>query len=158
MMILTLNGNRLKTVIAAVLGIMLCYGIYRYCVQSCQTSVDTRLNVELFDIGKGCVIKMIPVDDAVLAESKKIIRGITGYYLKANAIPEKGNIIKIPFEPDLNVRNKWLNNCGIKAIDKMYIVYPEESTPYVLILDKKGRPYLYNFDYDANRLLNKVND
>ncbi|MEN6316756.1 MAG: hypothetical protein ABFD25_21170 [Clostridiaceae bacterium] len=158
MMILTLNGNRLKTVIAAVLGIMLCYSIYHYCVQSCQASVNTRLNVELFDIGKGCVIKMTPVDDAVLAESKKIIKGITGYYLKANAIPEKGNIIKIPFEPDLNVRNKWLNNCGIKAIDKMYIVYPEEGTPYVLILDKRGRPYLYNFGCDANRLLNKVND
>lgn len=158
MMILTLDGNRLKAVIAAVLGIMLFCGIYHYCVQSCQASVNTRLNVELFDIGKGCVIKMIPVDDAVLAESKKIIKGITGYYLKANAIPEKGNIIKIPFEPDLNVRNKWLNNCGIKAIDKMYIVYPDESAPYLLILNEKGRPYLYNFDYDASKLLNKVND
>ncbi len=157
MIILTLNGNRLKAVIAAILGIMLCYGIYHYCVSACQASVSTFLNIELFDIGKGCVIKAIPADDTALAESKKIIKGITGFYLKANAIPEKGNIIKIPFEPELNVRNKWLNNCGIKAIDKMYVVYPDESTPYLLILDKKGRPFLYNFDYDANKLLNKVN-
>lgn len=156
MMIVTVNGRKLKVAMAAVLVIILCFSIYHYRMRAYQASVNAPLNLEIFNIDKGCVTKVIPVDEDISAESKKIIKGISGLYVKANAIPEKGSIIKIPIMPELKVKNKWLNQCGIKTIDKIYIVYPDECKPYLLILDEKGRPFLYNCDHDINRLLKKA--
>jgi len=96
------------------------------------------------------------VDDISLSEAKKILKGITGLYLKANAIPEKGYIIKIPFEPDLKVKNQWLNDYDINYIDKMYIVFPEEGMSYLLVLDKKERPILYKTKSNVDTLLKRL--
>lgn len=156
MMIVTVNGRKLKAAMAALLVIILCLTVYHYRMLACQASVNAPLNIEIFNIDKGCVTKVIPVDEDILAESKKIIKGISGLYVKANAIPEKGNIIKIPFMPELKVKNKWLNQCGINSIEKMYIVYPDDSKPYLLMLDEKGRPFLYNFDHGMDRFLKDV--
>ena len=156
MLIVTVNGRILKYIMAAIFIAVLGYGIYRIASPNLQASANIPENIEIFDIGKGCVTKIAPVDDAAIAEAKKILKGITGLYLKANAIPEKGYIIKIPFEPDINVKNHWLNDYDINYIDKMYIIYPEEGVPYLLILDKKERPVLYKTKSSTENILKKL--
>lgn len=119
-------------------------------------SSDDQKNIEIFDIGKGSVTKAVPVNDTALTEAKKFLKGITGVYLKANALPEKGCIVKIPFEPEIKVKNRWLNDYGILYIDKMFIIFPEEGTPYLFILDNKERPYLFNFEGDTDKLMKNL--
>lgn len=157
MVVIIVNKKLLGVITTAIFIVFMGLGFYQSSSTSAfLASANVSPNIEIFNIGKGSIIKVLPVNDIALAEAKKILRGITGMYLKANAIPEKGYIIKIPFEPNIKVKSQWLAEYDILSIDKMYIVFPHEGTPYLLILDKKERPYLYNFKSDTDKLLKSL--
>lgn len=120
-----------------------------------STSVDE--NVEIFDIGKGNVIMEVQVNTIALTEAKKYIQRITGTYVKVKALPDKGYIIKIPFKPTLTVKNQLLNDYNINSIDKIFIIFPQEDAPYLLVLDGCERPYFYYFEGDTDKLLRSLN-
>lgn len=179
MVVITIKGKLLRAIIASIFIVLLGFSFYRYTediraenrqygtifgiseldgvtVSAFLVSSNDKKNIELFDIGKGSVTKSVPVNDIVLTEAQKILKGITGMYLKANALPEKGCIIKIPFEPDIKVKNHWLNDYNINSIDKMFIIFHDEGTPYLLVLDSKERPYLFYFKGDTDKLMKSL--
>lgn len=160
MVIITTKRKSLEAIIASIFIILIGICIYRYMTNTESAfliSANAEKNIEIFDIGKGSVSKTVPLNDIALAEAKKFLNGITGVYLKVNAIPVKGYIIKIPFAPDIKVNNQWFNEYDINPIDKMFIVFPEEGASYLLVLDKKQRPYLFNYEGNAEKLLKSLN-
>jgi hypothetical protein len=114
---------------------------------------NINCNIEIFDINKGSVIKEIQVNDFAIAEGEKFLQGITGMYVKVNAFPDSGYIIKVPFKPNIKVENQWLNGNNIKYVDKFFVIFPQKGVPYLLVLDEKERPYFYYFNGDLEKLL-----
>ncbi|HOV27392.1 MAG TPA: hypothetical protein PK566_13685 [Pseudobacteroides sp.] len=114
-------------------------------------------NVEIFDISKGEVIREMETSSVIQKEAENYLKNIDGMFVKANAIPEKGYIIKVAFEPPAKVDNKWLDSYGINSVDQVFVIFPENAIPYLLVLDKKSRPLFYNFEGRTNDLLQILN-
>lgn len=160
MVMITIKRKFLAAIIASIFIILTGFSIYKYMADTKSAfliSTNAEKDIEIFDIAKGSVSKTVPVNDIALAEAKKFFKGITGVYLKVNAIPVKGYIIKIPFEPKIKVNSHWFNDNNINPIDKLFIVFPEEGTSYLLVLDKKQRPHLFNYEGSAEKLLKSLN-
>lgn len=156
MIIISIKPKYARAVGAAMLLALLGYFYYLCTVPAFKVSSNSTESIEIFDISKGSVTKSIPVYEAAVDEAEKILKSINGLYIKAKAIPEKGLIIRIPFEPVLKIKNKWLNDYNIKTIDKMYIVFPEEGESYLFVLDEKERPYLFTHKSSTEKLLKKL--
>lgn len=124
---------------------------------SSNIRVQENLNIEIFDISKGSVIKKIHSNQILQSEVEKYLKGITGLYVKVKAIPDKGYIIKIPLEPSVKVQNQWLIDYDINSVDEVFIIFPEQETPYLLVLDNKDRPLFYTFEGNTNELLKNLN-
>lgn len=115
--------------------------------------VQEENSVEIFDINKGEVIKKVKANDFIQSEAKKYILGITNIYTKIKAFPDRGEIIKIPLNPAVNVSNQWLD----RVVDKVFIILPENEDPYLLILDEKERPLFYTFEESTRELVESLN-
>ena len=124
---------------------------YRYVFAT--RNADESEKIEIFDIGKEKVVLSVPADKRMLDEAKSILDSITGIYVKANALPENGFIIKVAFRPELVIDKGWIVNYDINPVEKMFIIVPEGKTPYLLLLDNHERPYLFNFKRDIDKLL-----
>jgi uncharacterized ubiquitin-like protein YukD len=165
MIIITIRKNILRIIFISFVIIFTGLCFYKYNIsklEKTQVSVflvssTTYEDIEIFDVDKGKVIKVIQVNETTLNEAKSYIQRITGMYQKINALPNKGYIIKIPFEPYLVVKNQYLNDYNIDSIDKLFIIFPEGSSPYLLVLDDRERPYAYNFNGDTSVLLKSLN-
>lgn len=120
-------------------------------------SSNTYENIEIFDIGKESVVKIVKVNDDAINEAKKCLNGITGIFVKVKAFPDKGYIVKVPFEPKIKVENPWLNDYGINSVDKIFIIFPDEEKPYLLVLDDRERPFFFTIDCNTDKLLESLN-
>ncbi|AUG58098.1 hypothetical protein [Acetivibrio saccincola] len=110
-------------------------------------------NIEIFDIDKGQVIKSLSVNNIVHNEAIEYLKSITGMYPKVNAIPNKGYIIRIPLEPSVFVKNKWIDG----TLNEIYVIFPsKEDSPYLLVLDDKQRPLFFNFNANTDTLLKNL--
>jgi len=121
-------------------------------VASSNSSYNTT-NIEIFDISKGEVIVEVKPRPSVREEAIKYLKGINGIYTKVNAFPDKGYIIRIPLSPPVAVQNQWLNSFNIKSVDGLFVLFPEDEKPYILVLDEASRPFFYTFDIPTNKLL-----
>jgi len=109
-----------------------------------------RINIEVFDVKKGSVIKRAPSNDTIQIEAEKYIEGINGMYPKVKAFPSEGYIVRIPLESPIMSQNEWLRN----IVTELFVIYPgKNEKPYLLILDEKDRPVFYTFKGDAEVLL-----
>jgi hypothetical protein len=119
----------------------------------------TGLNnaIEIFDIAKGEVIREIEVSPVVRGEAEGYLKKITGMFGKVKALPEKGYIVRVSLEPSAKIENKWLSGYGINSVDQVFIILPEQTIPYLLVLDEKNRPLFYNFEGGINTLLENLN-
>lgn len=109
--------------------------------------------VEIFSVEKGEVIKSLEVSPEIRQEVKNIIKDITGLYSRLRALPSKGYIIRVPLEPPEEINNYWINDFGITSINQVFILFPDNEKPYLLVLDKNGRPIFYNFNTEVEQLL-----
>ncbi len=112
-----------------------------------------RRQTEIFDIGKGIVTKKVHTDREIQAEAIRYLEGITGMYVKVDAIPQKGYIVRIPLSPPVKLCSQWVNDYGIYAVDEVFVIFPEQEKPYLLILDDSRRPFFYNFAGNTDELL-----
>lgn len=183
MVIIKINRKRPQTVIAIVLAAFLGFGVYSYIqnmelenkyksliyitgqfdntnlisfLVSVNASVHGYKNIEIFDISKGEVIKKVQSNPEIQKEARSYLEGITGMYIKVKAFPDKGYIIRIPIEPPFEAKNQWLNDYGINSVEEVFILFPEEGMPYLLVLDGKYRPLFYNFDGNTDLLLKNL--
>ena len=107
-------------------------------------------NIEIFDIGKGEVIKSLSVNHLVYNEAIEYLKGITGMYPKVNALPGEGYIVRIPLEPSVFVKNQWID----ETLNEIYVIFPsKDESPYLLILDDKKRPLFFTFNANTDVLL-----
>lgn len=120
-----------------------------------SSASDVR-EIEIFDIVKGQVIKRIEPSSKVQKKAESYLGGITGMYVKAKPFPEKGYIIKIPMNPSMKANTHWLKDYGINSVNKVFIIFPAGEKPYLLVLDKQGRPLFYDFEGSTDELMNQL--
>lgn len=123
---------------------------------ACEAGSPVSLQAEIFDIVQGKVVKTVPLNKTILSEARKCLQGIDGVYTKVNAFPDKGYIIKIPFESDTVIKNPILSKSGLASIDKVFILLPEQGAPYLLILDGQERPFFFVFSHPVKKLVNSL--
>jgi len=125
-------------------------------VTTTQKSDNTSKVIEIFDISKGEVIKRVNPNTSIQKVATSYINGVSGIYVKVNAFPDKGYIIRIPLNPSVNVQTHWFNDDNINSIEEVFVLLPEQGKPFLLVLDKKSRPFFYTFDGDVDVLLKKL--
>lgn len=154
MVIIKLSKNSVNIVFLSILAIIIGTGLFFFCWNFFDSpAVQTSSRIEFFDIGRGEVIKQIEPDRKTFTQAKNLLKKITGLYLKFKPLPDKGHIIRITFEPPTKVKNRFLNDCGIDSVDALYILFPEEGAPYLLVLDKKQRPWFFYTKEDISILI-----
>jgi len=121
-----------------------------------QTADNVSKVIEIFDISKGEVIKKVQPNTSIQKVAISYLNGILGMYVKANAFPDKGYIVRIPLNPPAKVQTHWFNDYNIDSIDEVFILFPEQGDPFLLVLDKKFRPLFYTFKGDVDLLLKKL--
>lgn len=120
--------------------------------------LDENKKIEVFDISEGKVIAKYRPSNVIIDEAGSFLKNITGMYGRVKALPDKGRIMRIPFDPAIQVNSKWITDCGITSVDKLYVLFPDSGEPYLLILDEKDRPLFFNFDMDTSTLLLHLNE
>lgn len=120
------------------------------------TSSDTETQVtkcvEIFDINIGKVVKRVKSNRVIQSMSENYIREITGMYTKVKAIPDNGYIIRIPLEPAVNVKNRWIDH----KVEELFVIFTEQVHPYLLVLDDDQRPFFYTFNGNTGDLLREL--
>jgi hypothetical protein len=84
------------------------------------------------------------------------VKTIKGLYTKVMPFPEKGYVIRVPFDTPMKVDQKLLNKSGIKVLDSVFIILSDKEAPIMLILDSQERPYFYTFNASVQPLLDYV--
>lgn len=121
-----------------------------------EEAQQDKQNIEVFDIGKGQVILRAPLNADIQNEVFNYVNSIKGLYTKAVPFPEKGYVIRVPFDPPMNVKVKLLNDIGIKSLDSVFIIISEKEVPLLLVLDNQRRPFFYTFNASIQPLLDYV--
>lgn len=114
--------------------------------------------IEIFDISAGKVIAKYRPSSIIIDEAGSFLGKITGMYGKVKALPDNGHIIRIPFNPAINVKSKWVTDCGITSVSELYVLFPNPGQPYLLLLDDKDRPWFFNFDANTDKLVYYLNN
>jgi hypothetical protein len=125
-------------------------------VASAGIKENRQKNIEIFDISKGKVVKTMKPETLIQSETEKFLGNITGMYVKVNAFPEKGFIVRVPFEPSIQVQSHWLNDYGINSVGDCFVIFPDKGKPYLLVLDSDFRPFFYNFEGDTKVMLDAL--
>ena len=112
--------------------------------------------VEVFDIKKGQVILSQVSNLEIQNEVFNYIKTIRSLYTKVMPFPDKGYVIRIPFEKAVSVDHQLLNESGIKAVDSVFIIVSDKEAPIMLILDGQRKPCFYTFNASIQPLLDYV--
>lgn len=115
--------------------------MFKFLVSASLESREGR-PIEVFDVIKGDVIRRINSTPSLQNEAENSLKGITGMYTKVKAFPEKGYIIKVPLDPAMEVNNQWLRS----KVNDVFIIFPHQESPYLMVLDSKKRPLFFNFN------------
>lgn len=110
-------------------------------------------NVEVFDISRGEVVVKKPLNADIQNEVFNYVKTIKSLYTKVMPFPEKGYVIRVPFDPARAVDIKLLNDAGIKTLDSVFIIVSDKEAPIILVLDSQRRPYFYTFNASVKPLL-----
>ncbi|WP_051541968.1 hypothetical protein [Clostridium lundense] len=114
---------------------------------------EEYVSIEIFDINKNNVVKRSESSPKIEKEIEKYLQNIKGIYEKFNPIPDKGYMVKIPLDTPIMIQNKWINS----FIDEVIIIFPENETPYLMVLDNEERTLFLSFDGDTDILLKYLN-
>lgn len=115
-----------------------------------------KQNIEVFDIGKGKVISRAPLNSDIQNDVFNYVKAIKSLYTKVIPFPEKGYVIRVPFDPPMNINLKLLNDVGIKSLDSVFIILSDKEAPIILLLDTQRRPYFYTFNASIQPLLDYI--
>jgi len=115
-----------------------------------------KRNIEVFDIAKGEVIRSEPSNIDIQNEVFNYVKSIKSLYTKVMPFPDKGYVIRVPFDTPMKVDQKLLLESGIKAVDSIFIILSDKEAPIMLILDSQERPYFYTFNASVQPLLDYV--
>lgn len=114
---------------------------------------QTNLQIEIFDIQQGKVIKYVQKDTDIQEEVGKLLEGITGVYVHHNPIPNKGWMIRIPLEPNIMTKNQWFDD----LVDEVIIIFTGQESPYLMMFDGENKPYFFTFEGNTANLMALLN-
>lgn len=117
-----------------------------------DTTGENTENIEIFDISEGKVIYQYKPNSIFQKEATRYLAAVTGMYTKLRVVPDSGYIVKVPLNPPVQASGKWLAASGLTNIDKVYVIFPLQAEPYLLILDKQSRPVCFHFSADTSTL------
>jgi len=120
------------------------------------TASSVSKNIEVFDISKGKVIINQPINADIQNEVSNYVKSVKSVYTKVMPFPEKGYVIRCPFDPPIKTREKLLNDAGIKVLDSVFIIISDKEAPILLVLDSQQRPNFYTFNSNIQPLLDYV--
>lgn len=121
-----------------------------------EEAQSTNKQIEVYDIGKNEVISRTPLTADVQNEVFNYVKAVKSLYTKVMPFPEKGYVIRVPFDPPMNVKVKLLNESGIKSLDSVFIILSDKEAPILLVLDNHRRPYFYTFNTSIQPLLDYI--
>ncbi|MDP5273860.1 hypothetical protein [Chengkuizengella axinellae] len=127
-------------------------GLFTFHFIFIHVSAQTNPQIEIFDISKNEVIKRVDTNSNLYQDASRFLEGITGIYVGISPIPKEGYMIKIPLDPEILVKNQWLN----KLLDEVIIIFPTQENPYLMVFDN-NRPLFFNFEGDTQSFLEKLN-
>jgi hypothetical protein len=105
--------------------------------------------VQIFDIGKGRIVKKMKTSPAIQNEAEKMVSSITGVYTRIKPFPDNGYIVRLPLNPALLVQNGYIS----ASVDKIYVIFTQKEPPILLILDNNEKPFVYNFSRSTEELI-----
>ncbi len=109
--------------------------------------------IEIFEIKKGKVTKRLPLNEEIQEEAENYLNEITGVFVKYNPIPGQGFMIKVPLEPNIMVKNQWIND----LVDEVVIIFPGDEEPYLMVHDNENNMHFYTFKGGTDKLLTLIN-
>ncbi len=112
---------------------------------------ETKM-IEIFDVGLERVAKKIIMDDEYRKSAEEFIGSITGMYVKVKALPTTGFIVRLPLEPPVSVKNKWFSG----EVDEVFVLFPENEKPYLLLLNERNQPLFFNFESNTDNFLTRL--
>lgn len=121
-----------------------------------NNTAERSKNIEVFDITKGEIIISQPSNINIQNEVFNYLKTIKSLYTKVMPFPDKGYVIRVPFNESIRVDQKILNDSGIKSVDSLYIILSDKEAPIILILDNQERPYFYTFNASIQPLLEYI--
>ncbi|HHW23675.1 MAG TPA: hypothetical protein GXX26_12490 [Clostridiaceae bacterium] len=121
-----------------------------------SNTAERSKNIEVFDITKGEIIISQPSNINIQNEVFNYLKTIKSLYTKVMPFPDKGYVIRVPFNESIRVDQKILNDSGIKSVDSLYIILSDKEAPIILILDNQERPYFYTFNASIQPLLEYI--
>jgi len=113
---------------------------------------ETRY-IEIFDTKQDKVIKTVQPSKDLYKMVVDCINGINEIYVKVNPIQDNGYVIRIPVTHAIEVNNKWLNT----IVSEVFILVPENSLPFFIVLDNNSRPLCFPFTEEI-AILSRVLD
>jgi len=114
---------------------------------------QTNSQIEIFDIHKGKVIRVLEMDRNIHHKAEKILGDITGVVVKYNPIPNNGYMIRIPLEPNVKVRNQWF----VDLVDEVTIIIPDQEKAYLMVVDDENQPHFLTFKGDVAKIEGLLN-
>jgi hypothetical protein len=106
-------------------------------------------NVELYDIQKDSVTKIVPTSSLFQEAAENFLKGIDSIYVKVRPIPKTGYMVKIPLEPSVQINNKWLND----LVNEVIIIFPIDDEPFLLVFDDENHPLFFNFKGNTDLII-----
>jgi hypothetical protein len=162
MIVIRVGRNAIRLTFCFVLFMMAIFLLGSIIESNSKVSVKTFLSaarlldedkkIEIFDISEGKVVAQIRPSNVIRDEAGSFLEKITGMYGRVKALPDTGQIIRIPFDPVIKAKSKWITDCGITSINELYILFPNPGKPYLLILDEDDKPWFFNFNADTSIL------
>lgn len=109
-------------------------------------------NIEVFDINKDTVVKVVPNDYEIQKLVQNYIQGIDGLCSKFNPIPEKGYAVKIPLTPAVIAENKEIKI----PIEQVILMCPENEKPFLMLLQDENKICCFTFKGSSLALLESI--
>lgn len=141
------KGDKMKTKMMLVLMLLVSFGLFSPSVHATDLS-----NVEIFDVKREKVIKIVPNTEGIQVEVRKCLKKINNITKRLNPIPTDGQIIKIPVQPSIMINNQWMNS----LVDEVKIILPTNDKPLFMIFDDENKPYFFETEYDLTNLLSQI--
>jgi hypothetical protein len=117
---------------------------------------ENEKEVEIFDVTKGEIIQKVILNNKIQKDVEDFLTGITGVYVKADALPKEGFIARVPIVISKSVKEKWLNESNFDNVTAVFVIFNNKESPYLLFLDDKGRPYFFNFSKNINQFISDL--
>lgn len=104
--------------------------------------------VEIFDPKQEKVVKLVQLNPEIHNMVESFIKNVDNIYAKSDPLTDDGYAIRIPIDPAVKVQRKYLN----ALINEVYIIIPENDTPFFMVYENENKLLCFPFEGDINSL------